>query len=100
MAWHTLKIQPEPFRAIRDGSKRHEYRRDDRDPPFTVGDFLVLQEWDPDGGGYYSGQWELVRVTRVTNAPDFDIPDGFCVMSVQLQKVKIEDDHPEEVVPF
>ncbi len=96
--WHTLKIQPEPFRAIRDGTKRHEWRRDDRAPSFAVEDYLVLQEWDPDKG--YTGRWSMVRVTHVTRGPDFGIPEGWCVMSIQLQKVALEDDHPEKVTPF
>ena len=41
---HRLKIMPEFFRAVTDGRKTFELRKDDRG--FSVGDHLVLAEWD------------------------------------------------------
>lgn len=40
----TLKTRSDAFRALLDGSKRFEYRRDDRG--YQVGDILVLREWE------------------------------------------------------
>lgn len=42
---HELKCWPQFFQATREGTKRFELRRNDRD--FRVGDELLLKEWDP-----------------------------------------------------
>lgn len=73
MAEHHLKCWPEPFKALLEGTKTHEFRRDDRCPDcggdgffkgprlgdepcprckgwghgFAVGDVLVLKEFVP-----------------------------------------------------
>lgn len=41
---HTLKTHPAPFRAVRDGRKRFEVRKDDR--MFQCGDTVTLQYYD------------------------------------------------------
>lgn len=43
---HTLKIHPEFFLAIWDGSKTYELRGEE-DRSFAVGDRIILREWDP-----------------------------------------------------
>lgn len=45
---HRLKTIPEYFDAVIDGRKTFELRKDDRG--YSVGDTLVLCEWD--GKGY------------------------------------------------
>jgi hypothetical protein len=52
---HNLKVHPEYFDALADGSKPFEVRKDDRQPPFAVGDTLTLREWDPE---YYAAAHE------------------------------------------
>lgn len=42
---HQLKCWPVPFRAIREGRKHHELRRNDRD--YQTTDRVVLNEWNP-----------------------------------------------------
>jgi len=44
---HTLKALHEYFQAVKAGDKPFELRIDDRDPPFAVGDTLLLREFDP-----------------------------------------------------
>lgn len=85
---HELKTWPDPFRALRCGRKTFEFRRDDRG--FAVGDVLVLQEWDPPSGGDeledeegYTGRSQRYLVTHITRGPDFGVPEGFVVMSLQ-----------------
>lgn len=46
MTVHVKKCHPEPFRAVVDGRKPFEWRRED-DGRFEVGDMLILLEWDP-----------------------------------------------------
>lgn len=75
---HHLKCHPAPFCAIVRGEKHHEWRRDDRG--FEVGDILNLQEF---AISIYTGDTCEVKVTHITRGPDFEIPEGFVVMSIE-----------------
>ena len=57
---HDLKILPEYFAAVMDGSKRAEFRRFDRD--FKVGDLLWLHEYKD---GEFTGASDSVLITHV-----------------------------------
>lgn len=46
MTVHTLKTHPAYFRAVRDGTKTFEVRKDDR--AFQCGDTVILTFADPD----------------------------------------------------
>lgn len=45
MKTHELKILPQYFKAVQNGSKTFELRKNDR--RFKVGDTLILREWHP-----------------------------------------------------
>lgn len=60
---HELKTWPEYFRALADGSKTFEIRKDDRG--FDVGHRLRLREWSPHSGGRYTGREEHRTITYV-----------------------------------
>lgn len=77
---HTLKTWPEEFQALWDGSKRFEYRHDDRG--FRLGDTLLLQEYDPVTGTYSSRAIHFV-VTHIVRGPAFGVPEGFVVMALR-----------------
>lgn len=47
---HELKILPKYFRAVDNGSKLFEIRKNDRD--FHEGDIVILNEWNPDDERY------------------------------------------------
>ncbi len=95
---HNLKCWPTSFAAIADGDKTLELRVDDRDEGYEVGDFLLLQEFDPSdypgGSTYagYSGSYALVEVTHILRPED--VFGGFlkdCVaMSIRLVKASDE----------
>ena len=51
---HTLKILPQFYRAVLEERKTFEVRKNDR--PFTYGDFVILQEYDPLCPGGYTGR--------------------------------------------
>jgi hypothetical protein len=90
---HVLKAWPHPFAQVLDGTKTHEYRRDDRG--FKKGHILVLREWDPepespDGNELgdvlprgYTGREVRVVVTYISRGPMWSIPEGYAVMSVR-----------------
>jgi len=85
MGDHVLKTWPDAWDAIANGSKRFEWRRDDRG--FAVGDWLILEKWDPNSASPVLGNWGQprtidVRVTYILRGA-FGIPDGFCVMSIR-----------------
>lgn len=80
MKVHDLKCWPEPFQAIVDARKRHEFRRDDR--AFEVGDLLLLREWNPDRADY-TGRMLMVQALYISRGPEFDLPAGYAVISIQ-----------------
>lgn len=62
---HDLKILPEYYRAVNEGRKTFEVRKSDR--PFAVGDYVNLNEYDPDYAGGYTGRvWNGV-ITYILN---------------------------------
>ncbi len=91
MAEHILKTWPNVLAAVKEGRKRFEWRRDDRG--FEVGDVLILRGWDPANFSYvcagdaYKFAYDEIRV-RVTYIARglFEIPNGFCVMSIEPEK--------------
>lgn len=83
-ATHELKTWPESFRAVREGRKTHEWRRDDR--PYAVGDMLLLNEFDPTKNAF-SGETVRVWVTFITRSPEFGVPDGWVVMSISRSPI-------------
>ena len=84
MRTHELKTNEAQFAAVKNGTKRFEYRRNDRG--FRCGDALRLRECTSRVGAYT--QRELtVRVLYITYGPFFDIPEGFCCMSIGEEQV-------------
>jgi|GEM_PF-1955644 len=89
---HDLKAWPEYFEALLSGEKTFEFRKDDREPRFAVGDALVLheyvppyrveteQEWSKRVAGDYTGREVVRRVTYVARGGL--IPEGYCVMAI------------------
>lgn len=82
---HDLKCEPPYFQALCEGIKPCELRRED-DPPFAVGDVLVLREWWPKGTilhprfgalaeGAFTGRAVTATVTYVLR----DVPGGYAI---------------------
>ena len=90
---HEMKCWPEPFAALRNGTKTFELRRDDRG--FATGDALVIYEWVP-GPELHRGDYRRktpagprqdplrLRVTYVLHGGRFGLPEGLVVMSVVM----------------
>lgn len=98
---HELKVWPQFFGPILSGVKTFEYRKDDREPRFAVGDVLVLHEytppyraetdheWSKSFGGDYTGRGVRRRVTYIARDTPL-IPDGFCVMAIEPIRRPVE----------
>lgn len=80
MKTHSLKTWPGQFRAIINGEKTFEFRKNDR--AFKEGDILSLKEWNPKLE-MYTGLCFEVEVTFILYGPAFGIPKDYCVMSIQ-----------------
>lgn len=78
MSAHDLKILPEFFRAVVDGRKRFEIRKNDRN--FAEGDALILREFD---GLIFTGRHLQCRVTYRTT---FEQKPGFVVLGIELSE--------------
>ena len=76
MKTHHLKTWPSFFQDVRDGTKRFEVRKNDRD--FATGDHLVLHEFKPDSsrmlGGDYTGRTATAQVRFVE--PEIGVSPG------------------------
>jgi len=77
MKTHELKTWPEYFREVRSGAKPFEARKDDRG--FEVGDTVVLREYEPDGEGRYTGDFEARVITYILRGTSHLAP-GHCIL--------------------
>jgi len=66
---HELKIWPQYYARVSDGSKTFEVRENDRG--FQAGDTVILREWDPKKetkfgvGSYTDSPWLSFRIGYV-----------------------------------
>lgn len=80
---HELKCWPEYFRPLAHGSKRFEFRKNDRG--YKAGDRLKLLEYYP-VEKRFSGAWTIVVVLDVyTKIPG--LPEGYCIMNIHLIEI-------------
>ena len=63
---HELKIAPEHFAGVIDGSKKAEFRVNDRN--FKCADVMRLREWER---GDYTGREVSVMVTDCTDVTQY-----------------------------
>ncbi|WP_218683886.1 ASCH/PUA domain-containing protein [Carnobacterium maltaromaticum] len=77
MKVHELKIEPKYFEAVKDGRKKFEIRKNDRN--YKVGDVLILLEYDK----YYeafTGEKITVEITYLT---DYAQQNGYVVLGIE-----------------
>jgi hypothetical protein len=82
---HNIKIWPEYFQAVLDGTKTFEVRKDDRG--YQVGDTLVMQEWKkepfPSFNGDYTGREIRRTVTYILSGMEWGLHPTTVVMGIQ-----------------
>ena len=101
MRFHELKCVKESFEAIRSGEKTCEFRRDDREGGYQVGDVLVLRcglSASNAQGFVYAGHVlpETVRIKHDVRGPDFGIPEGFAMLSIERVRFELVDPRVSE----
>lgn len=79
MNYHELKTWPEYFEAVKDGSKRFEARKNDRD--YQSGDAVRLREYDPEKQEY-TGRDMFRRIGYVLHGGGFGLEEGYVVFSL------------------
>jgi hypothetical protein len=79
---HELKVWPEFFARLIDGTKMFEIRKDDRG--FRVRDTLVLREWSP-RMKKYTGREMRRLVSYVMGGPGFGLMPGYVVMGLAVR---------------
>ena len=87
---HHLKSWPPFFKDISAGSRTHELRRNDRD--FRVGDWVKLQEFDPERSEY-TGRELMAEITSMTSFAQPCAVSGealnaeFCILSIRVLRI-------------
>lgn len=84
---HDLKTWPEYFQAVLDHDKTFEIRSE-KDRTFSVGDTLLLEEWDPPTLTY-TGRKLTARVSYLVRGPDWTIPLGTVVLGLSHVKAAV-----------
>ena len=77
---HALKITPCFFENVIKGTKKFEYRKNDRD--FRVGDYIALNEYKEDSG--YTGRSALFCITHIAVKEQLPapLPNGYVILSI------------------
>ncbi len=83
-AYHDLKILPEYFAAVKNGTKTFELRKDDRD--YRVDDMLLLSKWSPELG--YFGDMLMTRIVYIlTGVPGLE--PGYVVLGISSTLISV-----------
>lgn len=93
---HQLKTETKYFKAVKDGRKLFEVRKNDRD--FKVGDYLALNELSADGKKY-TGESILLRVLYIVDDARF-LRDGYVVLGCSRCAVMRDATGPAESLLF
>jgi len=77
---HALKTWPEYYKDVESGKKPFEIRKLDR--PFSEGDKILLQEYDPEKEEYTGKECSFI-IGYILKGPGFGIQKGYCVMALK-----------------
>jgi hypothetical protein len=79
---HTLKCDPQPWVALMRGDKTFEFRKDDRDGGYQLGDVLAI-ELCLDGARV--GRFIFRAITYVLRGPLYGVPEGYAVLGLSKE---------------
>lgn len=80
---HELKALSAFYQDVIKNGKRFEVRKDDRDPAFQIGHYLLLREYARiiDGEAIYTGQETIVGpITYILRDFELGVRPGYCVI--------------------
>ena len=77
---HTLKTDHSSWRAIYEGRKSFEYRKNDRN--YKVGDSLLLMDYYPETES--TGNEIHADVTYILYGGRYGIPEDYCIMQLKI----------------
>jgi hypothetical protein len=84
---HELKILPQYFKAVADGSKTFEIRKNDRD--YKTGDILVLKEYE---NGAYTGREITKEISYILkDAQPYGLHEGYCIASLKQNGIALHN---------
>lgn len=77
MKIHELKILPQYYNDVKEGKKKFELRKDDRN--YQEGDLVVLKEFD---GTNYTGRSINFKPIKyvLRDCPEYGLKEGFCII--------------------
>lgn len=76
---HQLKILPQDYQLIKEGSKTFELREYDRN--FNVGDILVLREYEEATG--YTEREIIKQISYVFKGGEHGLDEEFCILGLK-----------------
>lgn len=83
-AYHDLKILPEYFAAVKNGTKTFELRKDDRE--YRVDDMLLLSKWSPEFG--YFGDMLMTRIVYILKNVH-GLEPGYVVLGISSTHISV-----------
>lgn len=84
---HIVKSWPKFFEPIRNGDRKHELRKNDRN--YNVGDYLWLMYWCPEKQEY-NGQYIVAEITSITSKEepcaisDNGLNEEYVILSIKV----------------
>lgn len=79
---HALKTEPIFFKAITEGIKTFDVRKNDR--TFKMGDRLLLQEYHPEAEKYTGQEWNG-EITYILDSPDY-CKKNFVILGIKQKE--------------
>lgn len=76
---HELKTWGKYFVEVKNGDKKFELRKNDRD--FKIGDYLLLREYNPNTEEY-TGRELIKRIDYILEGGDFGLKEGYVILSI------------------
>jgi hypothetical protein len=99
---HELKIYPRFFEAVMSGDKTFELRRNDRD--YKVGDILLLEEFEDEICGSYTGRNLSVTISYILKEEEgkgwIGLLPGYCCIGFKVVGNNAYQDQEENHVEY
>jgi phosphoribosyl-ATP pyrophosphohydrolase len=97
MKTHELKILPQYFNDIQDGSKTFEIRKNDRG--FEVGDKIILKEFERGADNFidvriktgYTGNETTKEISYILKGGKYGLEEGYCILGLKQEGIELKN---------